>query len=633
MAKVEIMMPQMGESVMEGEVIGWSKAVGDTVEVDETLLEIATDKVDTEVPSPEAGVIVELLAQEGDTVEVGKPIAIIETDASAASTVTATPAPASEPEPAPVAEQVPVAAPEPAVAQTPAPAAPAPQAAPVASGESIEVVMPQMGESVMEGEVLSWSKAIGDSVEVDETLLEIATDKVDTEVPSPEAGVLTEILAKEGETIQVGQVIARLAPSGASPQAAPTAASDSQAAPAQTTTTATPPAPVVATPPASTPSAPAATLAVGSIPNTTPSGKFLSPLVRSIAEKEGIPVETLDQIPGTGKDGRLTKKDMLNFLSIRPPQGGASTPSASPVSTPAQPASGGGLSRPGAPAPAPATQAPATPAPATPSAAPAAVGSPPSTSGSINAGQLNVKAPEQQVEIIKMDRMRKMIAEHMVNSKQTSAHVTTFSDVDVTQIVKWRAANKDRFQQQTGAKLTFTPIFVEAIIQAIREFPLINSSIVGDEIHVKKNINFGLAVALGEGGIGGLIVPVIKHAQDKNLAALAHAIADLATKARSKTLSPDDLVGGTITLTNYGSVGNLMGTPIINQPQVAIIGTGAIEKRPMVMETADGDVIAIRHQMYLSMSYDHRSIDGAHGGAFLNRIKQLLEGFDPNRSF
>ena len=232
-----------------------------------------------------------------------------------------------------------------------------------------------------------------------------------------------------------------------------------------------------------------------------------------------------------------------------------------------------------------------------------------------------------------MDRMRKMIAEHMVNSKQTSAHVTTFSDVDVTQVVKWRAANKDRFLKQTGAKLTFTPIFVEAIIQAIREFPLINSSIVGDEIHVKKNINFGLAVALGEGGIGGLIVPVIKHAQDKNLAALAHAITDLATKARSKTLSPDDLVGGTITLTNYGSVGNLMGTPIINQPQVAIIGTGAIEKRPMVMETEDGDVIAIRHQMYLSMSYDHRSIDGAHGGAFLNRIKQLLEGFDPNRSF
>lgn len=628
MAKVEIMMPQMGESVMEGEVIGWSKAVGDSVEVDETLLEIATDKVDTEVPSPEAGVIVELLAQEGDTVEVGKPIAIIETDASAASTATATPAPESEPEPAAVAEQAQPAAPTaPAETQTPppietTPAAPAPQAAPVASGDSIEVVMPQMGESVMEGEVLSWSKAIGDSVEVDETLLEIATDKVDTEVPSPEAGVLTEILAQEGETIQVGQVIARLAPAGTSVQ--PAAA---QSAPEPTAQTVSPVEPdaTPATPapePTTQPAAPAATMAPGSIPNSTPSGKFLSPLVRSIAEKEGIPVETLDQIPGTGKDGRLTKKDMLSFLSIRPPQTGASSASASSTPPPSEPRSGG-LSRPGAPAP----PAPAAPTPAQP-VTPAA-----SSSGSINAGQLNVKAPEQQIEIIKMDRMRKMIAEHMVNSKQTSAHVTTFSDVDVTQVVKWRAANKDRFLQQTGAKLTFTPIFVEAIIQAIREFPLINSSIVGDEIHVKKNINFGLAVALGEGGIGGLIVPVIKHAQEKNLAALAHAITDLATKARSKTLSPDDLVGGTITLTNYGSVGNLMGTPIINQPQVAIIGTGAIEKRPMVMETADGDVIAIRHQMYLSMSYDHRSIDGAHGGAFLNRIKQLLEGFDPNRSF
>ncbi len=615
MAKVEIMMPQMGESVMEGEVIGWSKGVGDTVEVDETLLEIATDKVDTEVPSPEAGVIVELLAQEGDTIEVGKPIAIIETDASAATTAAPASPEAATEQAAPVAaDPVESVAADP-VPETPAPAQsapkaePTPVAAPQATGDSIEVVMPQMGESVMEGEVLSWSKAIGDTVEVDETLLEIATDKVDTEVPSPEAGVLTDILAKEGETIQVGQVIARLAPSGSGASAAPSTASA--------------PAPAPQEAPAAKPQEPGSSVPAetpvkgGPIPNTTPAGKFLSPLVRSIAEKEGIPVETLDQIPGTGKDGRLTKKDMLNFLSIRPPQTDGTPQPATPA------ASGGGLSRPGAPVSAPAQAA----VPATPSA------SAPTSPGSINAGQLNVKAPEQQIEIIKMDRMRKMIAEHMVNSKQTSAHVTTFSDVDVTQIVKWRAANKDRFLQQTGAKLTFTPIFVEAIIQAIREFPLINSSIVGDEIHVKKNINFGLAVALGEGGIGGLIVPVIKHAQDKNLAALAHAIADLATKARAKTLSPDDLVGGTITLTNYGSVGNLMGTPIINQPQVAIIGTGAIEKRPVVMETADGDVIAIRHQMYLSMSYDHRSIDGAHGGAFLNRIKQLLEGFDPNRSF
>ena len=232
-----------------------------------------------------------------------------------------------------------------------------------------------------------------------------------------------------------------------------------------------------------------------------------------------------------------------------------------------------------------------------------------------------------------MDRMRKLIADHMVKSKQTSAHVTTFADVDVTGLVKWREANKSKFEQQTGSKLTFTPLFVEAIIQAIREFPLMNSSVEGDEIHVKKDINFGLAVALGEGGLGGLIVPVIKRAQEKNLAGLAQSIHELAGKARSKTLSPDDLVGGTITLTNYGSVGNLMGTPIINQPQVAIIGTGVIEKRPVVVESELGDVIAIRHMMYLSMSYDHRIIDGAHGGAFLNRVKQLLQGFPADRTF
>ncbi|MDR9388185.1 MAG: biotin/lipoyl-containing protein, partial [Balneolaceae bacterium] len=364
MAKVEIMMPQMGESVMEGEVIGWSKAIGDSVEVDETLLEIATDKVDTEVPSPEAGVIVELLAQEGDTVEVGKPIAIIETDANAAPEAPAAPVPASEPEPASVTAQATAPVPADTVPTDTVSEAPAPQAAQEvaqditqsATGESIEVMMPQMGESVMEGEVLSWSKAIGDSVEVDETLLEIATDKVDTEVPSPEAGVLTEILAQEGDTIQVGQVIARLAPAGSSAQ--PAAKPDAQPASSQQHATPPPAAasePTTAPEPSTQPTTTGATTAgsiAGSIPSSTPSGKFLSPLVRSIAEKEGIPVETLDQIPGSGKDGRLTKKDMLNFLSIRPPQDGASASPASSATPSAQPSSGGGLSRPGAPAPA-----------------------------------------------------------------------------------------------------------------------------------------------------------------------------------------------------------------------------------------------------------------------------------------
>ena len=562
MAKVEVVMPQMGESVMEGTVIEWSKNVGDTVEVDETLLEIATDKVDSEVPSPEAGVLVEILAQPDDTIEVGQAIAIIETDAAAAGDVSAAPAASA---PAPETTPEPAAAPESVAEAAPAPAA-------TGGGERVEVVMPQMGESVVEATVIGWSKEIGDTVEEDETLLEISTDKVDSEVPSPASGTLVEILAQPDDTIEVGQVIAVIA-SGAG--AAVSAPAPTPAAPAQ---------PAAPTPPAAPAQPTAATN--GSVPSGTSApqrigtdGKFYSPLVRSIAEKEGISQEELEAIQGSGQGGRVSKKDILGYVAAKKSGILTSAPAAKPA-------------------------APSAP---------------------------TVSTPAGDVEIIKMDRMRKIIAEHMVHSKHTSAHVTTFAEVDVTNMVNWRNANKNSFQQQTGIKLTFTPLFVEAIVQAMREFPLMNSSVVGDEIHVKKDINFGLAVALGTGGEGGLIVPVIKRAQEKNLAGLANSVNDLAAKARSKKLSPDDMTGGTITLTNYGSVGNLMGTPIINQPQVAIIGTGAIEKRPVVMETEAGDVIAIRRMMFLSMSYDHRIIDGAHGGAFLNRVKQLLEAFDTNR--
>ncbi len=582
MAKVEVVMPQMGESVMEGTVIEWSKNVGDTIEVDETLLEIATDKVDTEVPSPEAGVIVEIKYEEGDTIEVGQVIAVIETDASAAGDVSA-PAPVAEPEPEPaaVSEPTPVAAPEPA---------PAPAPAASAGGETIEVVMPQMGESVVEATVIGWMKEVGESVEEDETLLEISTDKVDSEVPSPATGTLVEIRAQIDDTIEVGQVIAVIAVGEGAAVSTPS----SPAAP-------TAPAPTPEPAPQAAPtSAPAATNGVsnGSEPQRIGNdGRFYSPLVRSIAQKEGISQVELETIQGSGQGGRVSKKDILSFVENR-----GSAPAAQPA-----PAAAGGLSK-------PVSSAAAT------------------KSSIISSGQLNIQTHATgEVEIIKMDRMRKIIAEHMVESKQTSAHVTTFADVDVSRLVKWRNENKEKFFQQTGNKLTFTPLFIEAIIQAMREFPLINSSVVGDEIHVKRDINFGLAVALGQGGEGGLIVPVIKKAQDKNLSKLAQDVSELAIKARNKKLSPDDLVGGTITLTNYGSVGNLMGTPIINQPQVAILGTGVIEKRPVVIETETGDMIGIRHMMYLSMSYDHRIIDGAHGGAFLNRIKQLLENFDTNR--
>ncbi|TVQ67434.1 MAG: 2-oxoglutarate dehydrogenase, E2 component, dihydrolipoamide succinyltransferase [Balneolaceae bacterium] len=583
MAKVEVVMPQMGESVMEGTVIEWAKKVGDTVEADETLLEIATDKVDTEVPSPESGVLVEILVAEDETVEVGQTIAIIETDANAAATVIGNAPSAGKAEESPEKEEA---------KEVPQNESPAPKQEESGSGERVEVVMPQMGESVMEGTVIEWKKKIGDSVEADETLLEIATDKVDTEVPSPGSGTLIEILAEEGATIEVGQVIAIIATGKpAATGTAGTGETENKSADSSKE--------------ASSDTDMPSSASIDSKPQRIGSdGRFYSPLVRSIAKEEGLSQSELESIEGSGKDGRVSKKDILSYLENRnsgkasPPKPQESRPvSSAPV-----------LQKPGA-------------------------SSESGSSEKISAGELNVSRPHENVEIVKMDRMRKMIAEHMVRSKQTSAHVTTFSEVDVTNIVKWRDANKNKFYEQTGIRLTFTPIFIEAFIQAIGEFPLINSSVDEDEIHLKKDINFGIAVALGEGGKGGLIVPVIKQAQDKNLIGLAKAVADLARKARNKELSPDDLFGGTITLTNYGSVGNLMGTPIINQPQVAILGTGVIEKRPVVLETPQGDLIGIRHMMFLSMSYDHRIIDGAHGGAFTSRVKQLLEEFDPNRAF
>ena len=631
MAKVEVVMPQMGESVMEGTVIEWVKSVGDTVEVDETLLEIATDKVDTEVPSPESGTLVEILVEADETVEVGQTIAIIDTEGGEPESSseedsgeeTETETDSSDDSDSKDAEASEEKTGKQTEESTEAPAAtngtPSSENGDTGEGEEegeekegegerIEVVMPQMGESVMEGEVIEWIKSVGDTVEVDEPLLEIATDKVDTEVPSPEAGTLTEILVEAGDTVEVGQPIAIISTgkpasgggngkdtSISSSQKKKTSSSSKKSKAAEATET--------ASAKSTTSTADAGGNGNGSEPQRIGSdGRFFSPLVRSIAKEENISQEELESIEGSGKEGRVSKSDVMNYLKDR--KEGKVQPKKSAAK------SSGGLKK--------------------PTSQPKERQS--SDSSKISAGELNVSRPEENVEVIKMDRMRKMIAEHMVRSKQTSAHVTTFSEVDVSNIVKWRNKNKAKFQEQIGIKLTFTPIFIEAFIKAIGEFPLINSSVDGDEIILKKDINFGLAVALGEGGQGGLIVPVIKQAQDKNLAGIAKSVYELAQKARNKELSPDDLVGGTITLTNYGSVGNLMGTPIINQPQVAILGTGVIEKRPVVRETSDGDVIAIRHMMFLSMSYDHRIIDGAHGGAFTSRVKELLENFDTDRA-
>ena len=477
----------------------------------------------------------------------------------------------------------------------------------------------------MEGTVIEWSKQVGDEVETDETLLEIATDKVDSEIPSPESGILVEILAEPDETVEVGQPIAIIETdveegkkaaseggSAGSDEADAEAETESEEQkeeekPAESAQKETELA-------AATDEAAgsdgrqegeveAETESGGEEPQRRGSdGRFFSPLVRSIAKEEGISQQELESIEGSGKEGRVTKEDVMNFIEQR-----GEKPKASAAAEEKKPAAeGAGLSRPGA------------------GAGKAAKG--------ISAGELNITQPSGDVEVIKMDRMRKMIAEHMIRSKQTSAHVTTFNEVDVTNLVRFREKNKKEFQERHDVKLTFTPLFIEAAVQAISEFPLINSSVEGDEIHIKKDVNFGMAVSLGEAGKGGLVVPVIKSAHEKNLVGLARSVTKLATKARNKNLNPDDLVGGTFSLTNYGSVGNLMGTPIINQPQVAIMGTGAIEKRPVVMETEHGDVIAIRHMMFLSLSYDHRIVDGAHGGAFLQRVKQLLENADPDRS-
>lgn len=443
----------------------------------------------------------------------------------------------------------------------------------------VDLVMPKMGESIMEATVLKWHKQVGDSVDMDETVLEIATDKVDSEVPSTAEGTITEILFNENDVVPVGTVIAKINTAGGA------ATAPEQPAPAA----APQPAPQVET---SAPAAPQPQAAAPSAAPVTGGNRFYSPLVLNIAAKEGIGMAELENIPGTGNEGRVTKKDILNYVANR---GSAPAPAA---------------------APAPQPQA----APATPTAAPAPKPQAAAPSASSYGGN---------VEIIEMDRMRKLIADHMVRSKSTSPHVTSFTEADVTNIVEWRNKVKGEFQKKYGEKITFTPIFIEAIVNCIRKFPMINCSLDGNNIIVKKDINIGMATALPS---GNLIVPVIKNADTKNMLGIAKDVNSLANAARNNKLKPEDTQGGTFTLTNVGTFGSLMGTPIINQPQVAILAVGSIKKRPMVLETEHGDVIAIRHMMYLSMSYDHRIVDGSLGASFLTAVANELEAFDPNRS-
>lgn len=436
---------------------------------------------------------------------------------------------------------------------------------------TVDLVMPKMGESIMEATVLKWYKNIGDKVALDETILDIATDKVDSEVPSTAEGVITEILFKVDDVVPVGTVIARISTANE----ADTPGSTQNTAPAPTTRETAVPTP---------PPPPPTTNHV--VHNTSFSNRFYSPLVMNIASQEGISMSELEKIPGTGKEGRVSKKDILQYVADR---------KNAPQEIPAPPA------------------------------------------GPVQSTEKPVNSPVKEtadeikgnVEIIEMDRMRKLIAKHMVDSVTTSPHVTSFAEADVTNMVQWRNKVKSEFQRKYNEKITFTPLFIEAIVNCIRRNPMINASVQGDRILLKKDINIGMATALPS---GNLIVPVIKNADTKNLYGITKEVNALANHARNNKLKPEDTQDGTFTLTNVGTFGSIMGTPIINQPQVAILAVGTIKKRPVVIETDAGDVIAIRHMMYLSMSYDHRIVDGSLGAGFLSEVAKELENFDTSRS-
>lgn len=557
-------LPALGESVTEGTVTRWLKQVGDRVEVDEPLLEVSTDKVDTEIPSPVAGIIEEILVAEDETAEVGAPLVRIG-DGSGGGAAPAA-APAAEEAPAAPAEEAPAAEAPAAQAEEAPAAAPAEEAPAASGGESHDVTLPALGESVTEGTVTRWLKAVGDSVAVDEPLLEVSTDKVDTEIPSPVAGTLQEIRVNEDETAEVGAVLAVIGSGAAAPAAAaPAAPAAPKAEPAAPAAAPAPAAP--AAPKAEAAPAPVAAPAPSAEPAAGGESGYVTPLVRKLANQHGVDVSALS---GTGVGGRIRKQDVLAAAEAK-----------------------------AAPAVAPAAAA------ARPAAAPVVASSLRGTTQ---------KAP----------RIRQVIARRMRESLDLSAQLTQVHEVDMTRIVKLRTAGKDNFLATNGVKLTYLPFIAKAVAEALKQHPKLNAEYNEETQQITYHNAEHLAIAVDTEK--GLLVPVISNAGDLNLGGIAGKIADVASRTRQGKIGPDELSGGTFSITNIGSVGALFDTPVINQPNVAILGTGAIVKRAVVVADDNGDdSIAIRSMMYLSLTYDHRLVDGADAGRFLQTLKARLE--------
>ena len=538
----EIVMPQMGESITEGTITKWLKKPGDTVQRDEPLFEISTDKVDAEIPSPAAGILKDIKITEGTTVQINTVVATIEESGSGAAPA----ASKAETAASPAADTSTPAAVDKAAATQGNPAeAEVAAAGTNIAGSGTEVLMPQMGESITEGTITKWLKKVGDTVQRDEPIFEISTDKVDAEIPSPVAGTLTEIKIGEGKTVTINTVVAVIGGAAGKAAPAPAAVPVAPSAPA----------------PAATPT-PAAAATAGDHPRS-------SPLVRKIAKDNNV---DLAQVPGTGASGRITKSDIVGHL-----EGGPKPAAAAPAAS----------------APAPAAAKPAAPQP-------------------------------QPGELVPMTKMRSIIAQRMVESKRTSPHVHTVFKVDMTRIVKLREKEKSKYEHRNGVKLTYMPFITRAAIVALRKHPIVNGSIEGEAIRYNKNINIGIAVALD----WGLIVPVLKQTEEKNFLGIARGIVDVADRARNKKLAPDEISGGTFTLTNSGIFGEQFGTPIINQPQSAILGIGGLNKEAEVITDKDGnDSIAIRSIQRFTLGFDHRIVDGADAGKFMSDFKAYLENW------